>query len=291
MFLGDSNELEAFPLEYQNYLELKQVPEFANTQFVPFGIVHNNPLVSFSWNDSQTTAALAKFADFTQTSTRQERAKELGFIATPEYTANRLQPSPTGELIYRVQSFWKQNKDGEQPVFLMAVVDTSGSMEGAPLQAVKEGLQMASREVNRGNYVGLITFSNTPVYRVELDTWDTLQQQKFLAASDRLYADGDTAMYDGMILGLRELMAQKQAHPNGRFYLLVLTDGNTNHGFQFVEVEDILKYAGVRYYPIAYGDVNRSELNAIALLGESFVKSGTRKDIQLLLKDIFQIGI
>jgi Ca-activated chloride channel family protein len=98
-------------------------------------------------------------------------------------------------------------------------------------------------------------------------------------------------MYDGMMLGLRELMAQKQAHPNGRFYLLVLTDGNTNHGFQFAEVKDILKYAGVRYYPIAYGDVNRSELSAIALLGESFVKSGTPQDIQLLLKDIFTIGI
>jgi Ca-activated chloride channel family protein len=291
MFLDDSSELQAFPLEYQNYLELKQIPEFADTRFIPFGIVHNNPLVGFSWNDSETTAALAKFADFARSPARQQEATELGFIATQEFTENKLQPTPAGELIYQVQSFWKQNKDGEQPVFLMAVVDTSGSMEGEPLQAVREGLQMASNQVNRGNYVGLITFGDTPVYRVKLDTWDTLQQQKFLAASERLYANGNTAMYDGMMLGLRELMTQKQAHPNGRFYLLVLTDGNTNQGFQFAEVKDILKYAGVRYYPIAYGDVNRSELNDIAVLGESFVKSGTPQDIQLLLKDIFTIGI
>lgn len=37
LFLRDQSNLQAFPLEYQNYLSLRQVPGFENTEFVPFG--------------------------------------------------------------------------------------------------------------------------------------------------------------------------------------------------------------------------------------------------------------
>ena len=173
----------------------------------------------------------------------------------------------------------------------MAVVDTSGSMEGPPLNAVKEGLQVASSVINAGNQVGLITFGDRAVYRLPLAPFDQLQHQRLLAAVDNLRADGSTAMYDAMLIGLGELMKQRQTDPDGRFYLLLLTDGEANRGYNFRDVEDLISYSGIRVYPIAYGDVNEEELAAIAQLRESTVKQGSTDNVQDLLKDLFQTNL
>jgi Ca-activated chloride channel family protein len=46
---------------------------------------------------------------------------------------------------------------------MMTVVDTSGSMDGPPLAAVKEGLKIATSTINAGNSVGLVTFGDRAV--------------------------------------------------------------------------------------------------------------------------------
>ena len=106
----------------------------------------------------------------------------------------------------------------------MTVIDTSGSMEGKPLNAVKEGLRIASSEINAGNYVGLVSYGDQPIDLVPLAPFDQMQHKRFLAAIDGLQADGGTAMYDGVMVGLGKLIDQKKANPNGKFYLLLLTD-------------------------------------------------------------------
>jgi Ca-activated chloride channel family protein len=70
-----------------------------------------------------------------------------------------------------------------------------------------------------------------------------------------------------------------------------LTDGQTNRGFNFDQIKNIIEYSGVRVYPIAYGDVNQEELNAIAALRESTVKTGTPENVQELLKGLFQVNL
>jgi Ca-activated chloride channel family protein len=70
-----------------------------------------------------------------------------------------------------------------------------------------------------------------------------------------------------------------------------LTDGQTNVGFNFDQIKDIIKGSSVRVYPIAYGDVNQEELNAIAALRESTVKTGTPENVQELLKGLFQVNL
>jgi len=98
-------------------------------------------------------------------------------------------------------------------------------------------------------------------------------------------------MYDAMLIGLGELMKQRQTDPDGRFYLLLLTDGEANRGYNFRDVEDLISYSGIRVYPIAYGDVNEEELAAIAQLRESTVKQGSTDNVQDLLKDLFQTNL
>ena len=289
--IRDPQKLPAFAVSYLDYSSLKQLPEFAQTSYIPFGIPHNNPLAGFSWNTPAEQEALQRFAEFATSEPMQKLAPEMGNDVLSYIERSDLPKLPSGDVLTEAQSFWKLQKDGDRTVYLMAVIDTSGSMEGEPLNAVKAGLQIASQEINPGNYFGLITFDENPHFKLPLAPFDTLQHQRLLAAIDYLRADGSTGMYDAMMVGLSELMKYQKDDPNGRFYLLVLTDGETNRGFKFESVRNIIQDSGVRVYPIAYGDVNRSELDEIAALRESTVKLGTPENVQGLLKGLFQTNL
>jgi len=291
LFLRDQTKLQAFPLEYQNYLALRQVPGFEDTEFVPFGIPHNNPLVGFSWNTPQEQAALEQFGQFAQSPDAKGLAEQQGFVETDYLKTAQTPPLPSGEVLLAAQSNWKLRKDSGRTVYMSLVIDTSGSMDGEPLQAVQDGLRIAAGQINPGNYIGVITFDDKPVRRLEMAPFDELQHQKFLATVDQLRADGKTAMYDGIMVGLADLMEKQANDPTGRFYLLLLSDGEANRGNQFSAVQDIMAYSEVRFYPIAYGDVNQDELNAIATLRESTVKQGNPDNVQTLFKDLFQVNL
>ncbi|MEM6423960.1 MAG: VWA domain-containing protein [Cyanobacteria bacterium P01_D01_bin.128] len=156
---------------------------------------------------------------------------------------------------------------------------------------MREGLRVASSVINAGNQVGLMTFGDRPQYLVPLASFDQLQHQRLLAAIDSLRADGATAMYDAVMLGLNELMTKRQSDPDGQFYLMLLTDGEANRGYGFGEVKQLLQYSDIRIYPIAYGNVNEAELQEIAQLRESTVKEGNPENVQDLLKGIFQTNL
>ncbi|BCL38417.1 VWA domain-containing protein [Nostoc sp. MS1] len=289
IFIRDRQKLQAFPLEYQSFQNLKKLPGFEDVVFVPFGVPHDSPLVGFSWNNSVQNEGLRRFSEFALSSPMQQLAKEKGFNPGINFKSNI--PIPDGEVLQAAQSYWKQRKDGGRTVNLMMVIDTSGSMEGDRLKAVKNSLKIAAQSINSGNYVGLVTFSDRPRQILPLAPFDVQQHQRLLAAADSLSADGETAMYDGMIVGLSQLMQRQKADPNGRFYLLLLTDGEVNTGLRFIQVRDVLKYSGVRFYPIAYGEVNRGELQEIANLRETTVKSSDSQKLQTLFTELFQTNL
>jgi Ca-activated chloride channel family protein len=291
LFLRDQSKLQAFPLEYQNYLALRQVPGFRSDRICPFGIPHNNPLVGFSWNTPQQQAALERFGDFAQSAEIMALAEQQGFVETEYLKTAQTPPIPSGEVLLAAQSNWKRQKDSGRTVYMSLVIDTSGSMDGQPLQAVQEGLRIAAGQINQGNYVGIVSFDDRPIRRLPLEPFDQLQHQKFLATVDQLQADGKTAMYDGIMVGLADLLEKQANDPSGRFYLLLLSDGEANRGSQFDAVRDIMAYSEVRFYPIAYGDVDEAELQAIASLRESTVKQGNPDNVQTLFKDLFQVNL
>jgi Ca-activated chloride channel homolog len=291
LFLRDQTKLQAFPLEYQNYLALKQVPGFEQTEFVPFGVPHNNPLVGFDWNTPAQKSALQRFAAFALSPPMQTLAQQQGFGPDVPSPAGKVPPTPSGEVLLAAQRQWKLQKDGDRTAYMMVVIDASGSMAGDRIQSVKEGLRSASQQINSGNFVGLVTFSDKTVRRVPLAPFDTLQQQRWLAALDAVEADGGTAMYDGVAVALADLLDQQAQDPKGRFYLLLLSDGETNQGLRLNQIEQILIHSQVRFYPIAYGEVNQAELQALAQLRESTVKSGDPKTVQQLFKDLFQVNL
>ncbi|MGK7891981.1 MAG: VWA domain-containing protein [Leptolyngbyaceae cyanobacterium] len=293
LFLRDQSKLQAFPLEYQNYVALKQLPGFEQTEFIPFGIPHNNPLVGFDWNSPQQQEALQKFADFARSEAMQVLATEQGFESTDHITNQAGPPIPSGDVLLAAQSNWKLRKDGGRTVYMSLVIDTSGSMDGPPLEAVQTGLRIAAQHINPGNYISLVTFDDQATRRLPLALFDEPQHQKLLATVDQLEANGNTAMYDGIMLALADLLKQQQQDPTGRYYLLLLTDGQVSAGNRFNDryIQDIMAYSGVRFYPIAYGEVDEAELQAIASLRESTVKIGDPDTVQELFQNLFQINL
>ena len=97
----------------------------------------------------------------------------------------------------------------------MLVVDTSGSMGQKGISAARKAagayLHYAPHDVK----VGLVTFSNTPHLLVA----PTLDRRAVSRALPRLAAKGETALYDGLALGLRELGS------TGSRSMILLSDG------------------------------------------------------------------
>ncbi|NMF59728.1 vWA domain-containing protein [Pseudanabaena yagii] len=290
IFVRDQQKMQAFPLDGVAFTALKKLPGFEQVAYIPFGIPHNAPLVGFDWNTPEQQEGLQQFAEFATS----ESMQKLAFAAPEvlEYVKQKNFPAiPSGEVLKTALTFWKQRKDGGRTVYMMMVIDTSGSMAGDRIKAVKEGLRIATKEINAGNQVGLITFSDRVKNVVNLSPFDALQHKRLLAAIDALEADGNTALYDGAIAGLAPLMERRKADPMGVFRLLLLTDGEVTTGLKFEEVKDLMKFSDVRIYPIAYGEVNQQELKAIATLRESTVQVGTPQNVQNLLKEIFQTNL
>lgn len=293
IFIRDpqSPKLGAFLMEYQSYATLKRLSGFEKLAYVPFGVPHSSPLVGFDWNSPEQQESLGEFAKFATSEAMQTLAQQKGFETTNYLKAKDFPPVPSGEVLKYALSFWKQKKDGKRTVYMEIVIDTSGSMSGERIKAVKEGLRSATNEINAGNQVGLITFSNRVKNVVNLAPFDTLQHKRLLAAIEDIQADGETALYDAVIASLGQLADRYKSDNSGIFRLLLLTDGEANVGLKFDEVKDLMRYSDVRIYPIAYGEVNQKELAAIASLRESTVQTGTPKNVQNILKEIFQTNL
>jgi Ca-activated chloride channel family protein len=292
IWIRDPQKFQTIIMTYQSYVTLKKQPGFEQLAYVPFGVPELSPLVGFEWNSSSEREALRKFAAFATSTAMQKLAQQQGFEQTDYLKRGQFPPLPSGNVLKVAQSYWKQRKDGGHTVYMELVVDTSGSMEqNNRLKAVQAALRLASQQINQGNQIGLVTFSDRPTRRIALAPFNKLEQKRLFAAIDQLQPDGETALYDGLAVGLANLIEKRKADPDGHFYLLLLTDGERNEGLDFEQVKDVIKYSGVRVYPIAYGEVNQQELESIAAIREGTVYQGTPEKVQVLLKDLFQTNL
>jgi Ca-activated chloride channel family protein len=131
------------------------------------------------------------------------------------------------------------------PLTIGLVVDGSGSMEkGMPFvhEASAELFQNLIRDKDKGF---LIEFRERPRFLQEL-TGDSAALQR---ASRETRAEGATALYDSIILGLYQFRALQ-----GRKALIVVTDGADNRSH--VEFDTLLRYARSAGAPIYFIAVN-----------------------------------
>jgi VWFA-related protein len=134
----------------------------------------------------------------------------------------------------------------EEPVSLGFLVDTSGSMVNKIARA-RHALRRFFGSIKRGDEVFLEAFSGRPVVVQEFtDDKTSLDESVSL-----LQPDGETALYDALLAGLRHV---KQGRRQKRA-LVLLTDGlDTASTASLSETESAIRRAGVMVYTIGIGN-------------------------------------
>ena len=281
--------LDAVVMAEQSYRQLQREPGFGDLVAVPFGADQGSPLVALPWTTGPERQALERFARFLTSSPLQALARSQDFGQPSPVPDGARPPRADGELLSKVQRLWKQRKDGGRTVYLQLLVDVSGSMnEDNRLSQLKRALILASGAINSGNQVGLISFSDKPTRLMPLQPYDANSRARLLATVQGLQANGSTALYDGLAVALHDLMQARRRDPNGRFHLLVLSDGMATKGLQLADLRSVIANSDITITPIAYGDVNDGELRDIAAIREGTVYRGDPKRILPLINDLFQ---
>lgn len=134
----------------------------------------------------------------------------------------------------------------DEPISLVVVLDASASMT----RKLKEERGAFTELVNTSNpqdEFGLVVVSDKP--RVALHFDDSISEIQ--AVADALHAEGATALWDGMYLGIQEL---KKAHYQRRA-MVVISDGGDNHShYTESELKSLLEEADVEMYAIGIFD-------------------------------------
>ncbi|HEY8376344.1 MAG TPA: VWA domain-containing protein [Nannocystis sp.] len=111
------------------------------------------------------------------------------------------------------------------PLNLAIVVDTSGSMEGEPMEYVREGLFRMLDALDPHDRVSLVDFDTEAHLEVEYVAGD---DPELVAAIDNLEAGGGTNIYDGLRTGFEVMAAHASTGRQNR--VIFLSDGVATEG-------------------------------------------------------------
>jgi Ca-activated chloride channel family protein len=185
------------------------------------------------------------------------------------------------------------------------VLDLSGSMSGARIDGLKEAMLMLASDAAAQRYarflnreeVGIITFSSetapTKLFPMGSTPEENRRVRNEVADFVRpLSAGGGTAIYSSIAQALSELSQERAANKEKRYYTVVLmTDGENNRGFTR---EDFRRWyrekgesvAGIRVFPILFGEGDLTALTELAELTGGRVFDSRTKSLAAAFKEI-----
>jgi Ca-activated chloride channel homolog len=111
------------------------------------------------------------------------------------------------------------------PLNLCLILDYSGSMNGRPLETVKQAAHCIVDNLSPGDRLSIVVFNHKARVLLPNQVIENPAQAKL--EIDQLRASGGTAIDEGMRLGIEELAKGKQEAISQAF---LLTDGENEHG-------------------------------------------------------------
>jgi Ca-activated chloride channel family protein len=281
---NDTGTLDTFVLEWQTFANTESLQ--SGFEFVPFGVRHDNPLYAVGDLTAAETETLELFAQFAEQPDYQELAVEFGFDPAPFTSTVEV---PSGATLIDVQNVWKDKKDGGRPVATVFVVDVSGSMEGTRIQSLRQAMISAREFIKPETEVGVVEFNDTAMKRLDIAEFDLNQQGRYAAIAEDLSPGGGTAMYDGIVLGLKMLEDQRAADPDLKTLLVVLTDGETTDGLQFDDVDDMIAGLRIPIYTVGF-EADLEELGRVSSLVEAASIDASAEDVEFKIAALFNAG-
>lgn len=255
-----SGVLDAMVMEHQSWVNVTGMNDY---QFVPFGVRHDSPLYATPEADPAEREVLKLFAKFIES--QQSVVKRFGFGQSADYV-NAYKLSD-GSIIGQAQKLWKLKKSGGRPIAAVFVADVSGSMEGTRIKNLKSALVESSDLINSTNAIGLVTYSERVNVDLMIRPFDVQQKALFNGAVGRLRTGGKTATNDAVLVAAELLLEYGKAHPDHKKVIFLLSDGETNRGLDFTEVEKALEWSGIPIHAIAY-ELSSDHLRGLASLAE-----------------------
>lgn len=278
--------IKAMVMEEQAYINK---PELKNYVYEPFGIRHDHPAYTFDWVTSDKQKAAQLFVDYCLTDEAQELGEEKGFNKHNDYKSQNT--NFTGQEYLSAQTVWKQSKDGGQPIIACFVADISGSMDGLPLNQLKESLLNTKSYISENNYVGLISFADNVHINLPIEKFDATQKAYFAGAVKNLTTEGSTATYDALLVAMKLLMDKKEEIPNAKLMLFVLSDGDQNQGYSLDRVAPIVGGLKIPVYSIGYnvtGDSKAAkELTRLSNINEAAMINADSDNLINQLRNLF----
>jgi Ca-activated chloride channel family protein len=273
-------------MERQAYIN---TPELKNYVYTPVGIRHDHPVYTFEWADEEKQEAVKLFSEYCMNESMQKAATERGFNQDEDYKA----PSTkmTGADYLAAQRVWKQNKNGGRPIVAVFVADVSGSMDGTPINSLKESLISSSKYIGSDNYIGLISYSTDVEINLPIDKFDAKQRAYFSGEVKGLSSGGGTATYDAVLAGIKMLEDYSENVPNAKLLLFVLTDGQQRDGYSLSRIKGVVGGFGIPVYTIAYNYNSVDELEELSGINEAATIKANSDDVVNHLRNLFNVNL
>lgn len=266
---------------YENLIVAQEAKRLAGTsQQLPVVAIYpkegtftsNHPyiILNASWVTAEQTEAAEAFEAFLLDRPQQLRAMELGFrpadpsipFAAPlnaQHGVDTAQPqtelaTPSLEVLRGISEVWRETK---KPVDLVAVVDVSGSMEGAKISAARTSLQQFVDLLDDRDRLQVTLFNDRVTTMSPLsplaETRDDIRRRV-----GGIVESGGTALYDSVAQAYADLQAN--ADPKHIRAIVVLTDGQDTASS--ADLQTLLQKIGqtqeggasIKVFTIAFGD-------------------------------------
>jgi len=281
-----NGSLDGFIMEYQSYQNDSSLSR--EYKFTPFGYRHDNPLVSLQSASDEKREILKLFSDYCASEGAQKSAENYGFNGLNDYKCEY--PDVTGDVLLDAQKLYKENKDSAKPVICVFITDTSGSMEGESIQALKDSLVNSMKYINTDNRIGLVSYASSVTIDVPVAQFDLNQQALFKGAVENLSAQGGTATFDAICVGMDMIQQALEETPDAKPMLFVLSDGETNEGLMLDEVRDVISGLKIPVYTIGY-NANLDALKEISAVNEAASIDASTEDVVYQLKNLFNANM
>lgn len=282
---ASNGTLDAMLSEYQAYINDNNLTSMYD--FIAFGVRHDNPV--YICNKSGKTAAelegVKLVVDYCKSDEMQKIAAQKGFNANDDYTSAE---EFSGAQVTQGLKTYKKTKDNGKDIIAVFVADCSGSMDGDPMNQLKNSLKNGAQYINDNNYVGLVSYSNSVTIEVPIAQFDLNQRSYFQGAVNNLIASGGTASYDAVVVAVKMITEAKAQHPDAKCMLFLLSDGYANNGYSMDEITSALRTSGIPVYTIGYGDdADTGELARLSGINEAASINADSDDIIYKIKSLF----
>ena len=282
---ASNGTLDAMLSEYQAYINDNNLTSMYD--FIAFGVRHDNPV--YICNKSGKTAAelegVKLVVDYCKSDEMQKIAAQKGFNANDDYTSAE---EFSGAQVTQGLKTYKKTKDNGKDIIAVFVADCSGSMDGDPMNQLKNSLTNGAQYINDNNYVGLVSYSNSVTIEVPIAQFDLNQRSYFQGAVNNLIASSGTASYDAVVVAVKMITEAKAQHPDAKCMLFLLSDGYANNGYSMDEITSALRTSGIPVYTIGYGDdADTGELARLSGINEAASINADSDDIIYKIKSLF----